>query len=204
MLREWCITKPLWHWEIIKGLLLENPSSCRYRYLSITKTTWAKLPMSLKGYELQLDPCHHCRLTLEEFINGFYDVISTLRAPVTIWPLSLLSYTMSRCRMHLGLRRFLPPSTQCQWLRLSLHLQVLVPPVPLLSSITIAILACDIANPFLPDLGVRCMDLVIDLIYELVYIKNLFPPDLWGYVYGFGHHPECLIASLWHYDPLKF
>ena len=41
-----------------------------------------------------------------------------------------------------------------------------------------SVLACDIANPFPPDLGVTSMDLAIDLIYELVYMANLFPPDL--------------------------
>ena len=66
----------------------------------------------------------------------------------------------------------------CQQLKLSLHLQVLVPSVPLLSSITVTTLACNIVNPFPPDLGVMCMDLAIDLIYELVYMANLFPPDL--------------------------
>ena len=66
----------------------------------------------------------------------------------------------------------------CQQLRLSLHLQVLVPPVPLLSLITVKTLACDIASPFPPDQGVTCMDLAIDLIYELVCMTNLFPPDL--------------------------
>ena len=66
------------------------------------------------------------------------------------------------------------------WLRLSLDLQVLVPPVPLLSSTTVTIyasfkprvLSCDIAKPF--------------------------PPDLWGYMHRFGHHPESLV-----YNPLK-
>ena len=70
------------------------------------------------------------------------------------------------------------PQLDCQQLRLSLHLQVLVLPVPLSSSIIVTTLACNIANPFPPDLGVTCMDLAIDLIYELVYMANLFPPDL--------------------------
>ena len=70
------------------------------------------------------------------------------------------------------------PQLDCQQLRLSLHLQVLVPLVLLSNSITVATLACNIANPFPPDLGVTCMDLAIDLIYELVCMANLFPPDL--------------------------
>ena len=41
------------------------------------------------------------RLMLEGFIDGFHDGISTERASVTIWPLSLLVYTISECRMHL-------------------------------------------------------------------------------------------------------
>ena len=41
------------------------------------------------------------QLTLEKFIDGFHDGISTERAPVTIWPSLLSVYTMSRCRMHL-------------------------------------------------------------------------------------------------------
>ena len=34
-------------------------------------------------------------------------------------------------------------------------------------------------------------------------IANPFPPDLQGYVHGFGHQPEGLIAPLAHYDLLK-
>ena len=34
-------------------------------------------------------------------------------------------------------------------------------------------------------------------------IANLFSPDLWGYVHGFGHQPESLIALFAHYNPLK-
>ena len=33
--------------------------------------------------------------------------------------------------------------------------------------------------------------------------SNPFPPDLWGYVHGFGHQAEDLIVPLAHYDPLK-
>ena len=55
----------------------------------------------------------------------------------------------------------------CPQLRLSFHLQVLVPPVPLLKSYDgmqkePSAMACDIAN--------------------------LVPPDLWGYVHGFGYY----------------
>ena len=80
--------------------------------------------------------------------------------------------------MHPGLRRSLSLSTLCQQLRLSLHLQVLVPLVPLSSSITVKTLACNMANPFPSDLRVMYKDLAIDLIYELVGMANLFPPDL--------------------------
>ena len=34
-------------------------------------------------------------------------------------------------------------------------------------------------------------------------IANPFPPDLQGYVHGFGHQPEGSIALLAHYNPLK-
>ena len=44
------------------------------------------------------------------------------------------------------------PRRDCQPLRLSLHLQVLVPTIPLLSSITVTTPVFDIANPFPPDL----------------------------------------------------
>ena len=30
-----------------------------------------------------------------------------------------------------------------------------------------------------------------------------FPPDLWGYVHGFGHHPKGSVVPLRHYNPLK-
>ena len=79
--------------------------------------------------------------------------------------------------MHPGLWKSLFLMIPCQQPRLSLHLQILAPPVPLSSSITVTTLACDIANPFPPDLGVTCMDVVIDLIYELVCMPNLFLPD---------------------------
>ena len=53
-----------------------------------------------------------------------------------------------------------------------------MPAVLLSGSITITTLACDIENPFPPDLGVTCMDLAIDLIYELVCMANLVPSEL--------------------------
>ena len=40
------------------------------------------------------------------------------------------------------------------------------------------------------------------LIYKLC-MADPFPLVLWGYVHGFGHHPEGLVATLRHYDPLK-
>ena len=70
------------------------------------------------------------------------------------------------------------PRLDYQQLRLSLHFQVLIPPVPLSNPITVITLACDIANLFPPNLEVTCMNLAIDLIYELVRMTNLFPPDL--------------------------
>ena len=41
-----------------------------------------------------------------------------------------------------------------------------------------------------------------NLLYGLD-IANPFPPDLQGYVHGFGHQPEGLITPLAHYDLLK-
>ena len=34
-------------------------------------------------------------------------------------------------------------------------------------------------------------------------VANRFPSDLWGYVHGFGHQPESLVAPLTYYDLLK-
>ena len=34
-------------------------------------------------------------------------------------------------------------------------------------------------------------------------IANPFPPDLCGYMHGFGHQPEGLITLLAYYTPLK-
>ena len=34
-------------------------------------------------------------------------------------------------------------------------------------------------------------------------IANPFPPDLWDYVYGFGHQPEGSIAPLAYYNLLR-
>ena len=80
--------------------------------------------------------------------------------------------------MYPGLQRSLSPLTPCQQPRLSLHLQVLVSPISLSNLITVTTLTCNIANPFPPDLGVTCINLAIDLIYEFVYMANLFPLDL--------------------------
>ena len=90
---------------------------------------------------------------------------------------------------HLGFWRSLSPLAQCQRPRVSLHLQFLIPPVPLPSSTEVTANASstkkiqalvpdsirnlmtaykknlmhglDIANPFPPDLEVTCMDLAI-------------------------------------------
>ena len=90
---------------------------------------------------------------------------------------------------HLGLQRSLPPLTKCQRPRVSLHFQVLIPPVPLPSLTEVTgnasstkkipalvpdsnrnlmtvykknlVHGFDIANLFLSDLEVTCMDLAI-------------------------------------------
>ena len=96
------------------------------------------------------------------------------------------------------------PASRLDRLRLSLHLQVLVPASPLSSSTTVT----TYASP------AKISALVLDSIRNLITackknflhgldIANPFPPDLWGYVHGFGHQPEGLIAPLAHYNPLK-
>ena len=105
------------------------------------------------------------------------------------------------------------PRLDRQWQRLSLNLQVLVswyhfwarlrlPPTRLLvigpcfSIIRNLMTACrknlshrlDIANPFPLDL-VRLCAWIWLLIWFMNWLcmVNLFPPDLWDYMHGFGH-----------------
>ena len=66
-----------------------------------------------------------------EFIDEFHDEISTKKAPVTIWPLLLLSYTMSKYRMHPGLLGSLS-----QPIQLSAFETQSAPPTPGSSGIT--------------------------------------------------------------------
>ena len=50
------------------------------------------------------------------------------------------------------------------------------------------------------------MDLAIDEFdtgMSWLCMANPFPPDLWGYVHGFGHQPEGSVAPLAHYNPMK-
>ena len=42
----------------------------------------------------------------------------------------------------------------------------------------------------------------VQITYKL-YMADPFPPDFWGYVHGFGYHPEGLVALLWYYNVLK-
>ena len=37
-----------------------------------------------------------------------------------------------------------------------------------------------------------------------LHIANLFLPDLWNYVYEYGHQSESTITPLVYYDPLKY
>ena len=82
-----------------KPLCTEKTRRLYSQYLHIGRRTPATT-QSLSSFD---------RLTLEGFIDGFHDGISTKRAPVTIWPSSLSAYMMSRCKMHLKV--FIPTNS---------------------------------------------------------------------------------------------
>ena len=74
------------------------------------------------------------RLTLEEFIDGFHDGVSTERAPVTIRSWLTRMVHDEPMQIPIDAPRLLRLDRQL--LRFSFHRQVLVPPV-LLSSLTV-------------------------------------------------------------------
>ena len=91
--------------------------------------------------------------------------------------------------MHLGLRKSLSPSTQCQRSRVSLHLQVLVSLVPLPSSTEVTANASPTKKipALVPDSIKNLMTAYKKIFMYRLDIANLFPPDLWGYVHGFSY-----------------
>ena len=185
---------------MIRSALLSTGLQCRLDFaidLFVGRTSvtiWAGLLISTNWkditYNLILVIIDY--LMLENFTNGFHDRMFTEKAPVTISLSSLSACTMSRCRyqsIYLGLQRSLSPLTQYQQLKLSLHFQVLVFPVPLPSSTGVT------ANASLTK---KILALVPDSIrnFMIAYRKNClhgpdivysFLPDLWGYVHGFSY-----------------
>ena len=73
--------------------------------------------------------------------------------------------------------------------------------------------ACDIANPFPPDLWGYVYGFsywldwyghkLLPLVLPIKCMANLFLPDFWDYVHRFRHQPEGSIALFAYYDPLK-
>ena len=104
------------------------------------------------------------------------------------WSSCAAAKTSSKLRLDAHRRVQIPidPTSRlnCPRLRLSLHLQVLVPPVPLSSSTAVTTYASSMraSRNLMKEPSALACD-----------ISNPFPPDLWGYVYGFGHHPEGLV-----------
>ena len=102
----------------------------------------------------------------------------------------MLTYTISQCRyqsMHLDLRGSSSPPTQSSATKTQSPPLSAGLPVPLLSSTAVATYA---------------LPAKISIPIQISMV-DLFPPDFWGYVHGFGHHPEGLVVTLTHWDSLK-
>ena len=132
-----------------------------------------QIPISAPGQAKIPSPSSQLVYLLGKLVDGFcnrllYPRIG--RASITIWLSSLSAYTMSWCRyqsMHLACGGLYPPRLNVSDWNLVLTSKSWSPSVPLSESHDCmqkepSALACDIANPF--------------------------PPDLWGYMHGFGYY----------------
>ena len=95
-----------------------------------------------------------------------------------------------------------PFRLDCRQLRLSLHLQVLVPAVPLSGSAAVTRLWAHCTRllwgrhhpPFQIQVGISWLHAERTFCTDLA---NPFPPDLWGYVHGFSYWFDLWIGYVW-------
>ena len=125
-----------------------------------------------KVYELQFDP-RHCQ---PAYKGGTFQVCADDRC-IRAWGSLYRPYSPIQ-----------PPRLDCT-LRLILHLQVLVPAV-LLSSSTKVIANASFTSKILALVPNSIRNLMTACRKNFLHrldIANLFPPDLWGYVYRFSY-----------------
>ena len=214
MSRELDITKSTLPSRRFENLLPGNPRkicSCRYR---------------LEGHQLRFDPhCHRLAYIVRTWAGllmstNWKDTSYNLIFVIIGQLIKIIHY--KPLQIPIDARRL--PQLDCQQLRLSPYLQVLVPAVSLPSSTAVSTYASSTRTSN-KNLMTACLArawhskslsagllelrawiwLLIKLIPAWVsYVWQIsLCRTLWGFEHRFGHQPEGLIAPLTHYKPLK-